>query len=139
MTNHLIINKSSVSDPKLWNYLKSISVKSGFMTKDLVEKVCCYKDLEITKLLQGSRVRIYTEARYWISFLGYEVLKTGSLETIGMELNRDHASIIHGLKTFRRDYAHNKRMRMDFDIFVKSNYPQFYELTQDILKEVDNG
>jgi chromosomal replication initiation ATPase DnaA len=53
------------------------------------------------KLRSPSRKREYVEMRMIIFYFSYLYLKRYSLGSIGLKYNRDHATIIHALKTIK--------------------------------------
>lgn len=63
----------------------------------------CKEIKEIVELFSEQKIDIKTHKRHivylrWIYFKSCKVVTNNSLDLIGQEVNRDHASVIHGLK-----------------------------------------
>jgi len=81
------------------------------MDKDTIkELVTNYFNLDITR---KTRKRPYVEARAYYYRLMREYTPL-SLEQIGKEVHRDHASVLHGMKSLYNWMQHDRRIRNNY-------------------------
>ena len=64
----------------------------------------------IVKELQSHYAKETPDSEY------YYVLNSISLSDIGNMINRDHASVLHGIKAVKADCAYNKSYKMNYEI-----------------------
>lgn len=83
------------------------------MDKETIkELVCNYFNLDITR---KTRKRPYVEARAYY----YRLMRQNtplSLEQIGQEVNRDHASVLHGMRSLYNWMQTDRRIRNNYDV-----------------------
>jgi len=75
-------------------------------TKNNIEKlkqiVCYNKEVDPDMLLLKTRKREIVESRQLVAYFLYKKFEKRSLHKIGLELGKDHATIIHSIKTVER-------------------------------------
>lgn len=72
-------------------------------------------------LISRSRVRAHVETRYIVMAL-IRTYTNDSLECIGVLLNRDHTSVIHGIKCFDKDVLPKYKKRIGK---IESKIPEY--------------
>ncbi len=81
--------------------------------KIIVESVCDIKDLSTR-----SRKRFIVDCRYVYYYLCQKYVKKFILANCGSEIDRDHASVMHGLKEF--DAVFRQSTFTAYDVYLKS-------------------
>lgn len=92
------------------------------LVKQILHFVSAYYQVDPSEVLGKSRKREITTVRHMICYLTKRVAKSHiSVSTIGRELNRQHASVIHGIAAIENDSMYNKQLKTDIEIM----YEQF--------------
>tara|TARA_B100001287_G_scaffold276169_1_gene286064 strand:- start:4551 stop:4958 length:408 start_codon:yes stop_codon:yes gene_type:complete len=73
-------------------------------------------ELNIDNLASKTRTREFTQARFIYFVLARKFCRYASLTAIGREVNRDHATVINGLKKFNTEAKYDPYM---YDIYDK--------------------
>lgn len=138
MREHVTISRKSVKDDHLWNYLNEIAIHTGNPIKDCIKNVCEFLEIEPILLMSNSRQRRLVEGRQFLSWTCINILNACGKSELGNQINRDHASIIHNIGTFKRDYKQNARFAYEYNSFLEEYYPERLMKHQKLM-EVYNG
>tara|TARA_B100001057_G_scaffold20991_2_gene19431 strand:- start:1171 stop:1569 length:399 start_codon:yes stop_codon:yes gene_type:complete len=72
--------------------------------------------LDITK---KTRIKNYVEARYIYFKLCQDFGETRTLSSIGQSINKDHATVLHGLKTISDWMLYDQKLLNDYETLYK--------------------
>ena len=85
------------------------SRRHNLSAKQLIDKVAKYYDLNSKDLLGSSRIKNIKSARQVAMFLMSEELDYSTVK-IGTEFNKDHTTVMHGIKKIKQD------LKVDFSL-----------------------
>ena len=70
--------------------------------ENLKQIVCCQKGVNKNDVLSNTRLREIVESRQLIAYFLYMKFEKKSLQKIGYEIGKDHATVLHCIKTVKR-------------------------------------
>lgn len=123
-----VINKSARQSYMKWKgRSKLVKILDYSICEEItpyIDFICTQKKISILDLLSKSRKRELVEYRYWVFYFYTKTCQDNkieplTLETIGNSLKRDHATVLHGIKTM------DNILTWDFKKGVE--YQQLYE------------
>jgi len=85
--------------------------------KSIVDFVATELDINPQKLKRPDRNRIYVQARNMCYFILLHQVGMTSV-AIGHYFNRDHSTVLHGLRMHKNDYEQNETYKEKFDEIV---------------------
>jgi len=74
----------------------------------------------------GTRTGIEVYARSIYYKLYRTIDPAITLEKIGKTVNKDHSTVVYGLKRFEQDYLYDKKFKFLYDSFIL-NYPEYLQ------------
>lgn len=79
---------------------REISLGKRDLIMDVVKAVCEASDIPVNAMLGGRRTRAYSQARWLICYIAH-VERGHGVEAIARVLNKDHSSVVYGVKQER--------------------------------------
>ena len=90
--------------------------------REIKKRVSDYYGIEISLLDSKDRTKFISKARHVAMYLACEYSKK-SVTEIGLDFNRDHASVIHGRDKIREELKSNSHLSLEIDQILSSfNY-----------------
>ena len=87
--------------------------------KEIKKRVSDYYGIEISMLDSKDRTKFVSKARHVAMYLACEYSKK-SVTEIGLDFNRDHASVIHGRDKIREELKSNSHLSLEIDQIISS-------------------
>ena len=87
--------------------------------REIKKRVSDYYGIEISLLDSKDRTKFISKARHVAMYLACEYSKK-SVTEIGLDFNRDHASVIHGRDKIREELKSNSHLSLEIDQILSS-------------------
>ena len=87
--------------------------------REIKKRVSDYYGIEISMLDSKDRTKFVSKARHAAMYLACEYSKK-SVTEIGLDFNRDHASVIHGRDKIREELKSNSHLSLEIDQIISS-------------------
>ena len=87
--------------------------------REIKKRVSDYYGIEISMLDSKDRTKFVSKARHVAIYLACEYSKK-SVTEIGLDFNRDHASVIHGRDKIREELKSNSHLSLEIDQIISS-------------------
>ena len=87
--------------------------------REIKKRVSDYYGIEISMLDSKDRTKFISKARHVAMYLACEYSKK-SVTEIGLDFNRDHASVIHGRDKIREELKSNSHLSLELDNIISS-------------------
>ena len=87
--------------------------------REIKKRVSDYYGIEISILDSKDRTKFVSKARHVAMYLACEYSKK-SVTEIGLDFNRDHASVIHGRDKIREELKSNSHLSLEIDQIISS-------------------
>ena len=87
--------------------------------REIKKRVSDYYGMEISLLDSKDRTKFISKARHIAMYLACEYSKK-SVTEIGLDFNRDHASVIHGRDKIREELKSNSHLSLEIDQIISS-------------------
>lgn len=87
--------------------------------REIKKRVSDYYGIEISMLDSKDRTKFVSKARHVAMYLACEYSKK-SVTEIGLDFNRDHASVIHGRDKIREELKSNSHLSLEIDQIISS-------------------
>ena len=87
--------------------------------REIKKRVSDYYGIEISLLDSKDRTKFISKARHVAMYLACEYSKK-SVTEIGLDFNRDHASVIHGRDKIREELKSNSHLSLEIDQIISS-------------------
>lgn len=87
--------------------------------REIKKRVSDYYGIEISLLDSKDRTKFISKARHVAMYLACEYSKK-SVTEIGLDFNRDHASVIHGRDKIREELKSNSHLSLELDNIISS-------------------
>ena len=87
--------------------------------REIKKRVSDYYGIEISLLDSKDRTKFISKARHIAMYLACEYSKK-SVTEIGLDFNRDHASVIHGRDKIREELKSNSHLSLEIDQIISS-------------------
>ena len=87
--------------------------------REIKKRVSDYYGIEISMLDSKDRTKFISKARHIAMYLACEYSKK-SVTEIGLDFNRDHASVIHGRDKIREELKSNSHLSLEIDQIISS-------------------
>ncbi|WP_432632966.1 chromosomal replication initiator protein DnaA [Brachyspira sp.] len=87
--------------------------------KEIKKRVSDYYGMEISLLDSKDRTKFISKARHVAMYLACEYSKK-SVTEIGLDFNRDHASVIHGRDKIREELKSNSHLSLELNNIISS-------------------
>jgi len=81
-----------------------LNVVKGVGLNRILETTCNTLNVNINDVRSKTREQETTYARHIFCYVAYNLINNHSLKSIGREVNRDHASVIHGKNRISNQY-----------------------------------
>ena len=131
-----VINKAARINYMKWRgRSKLVKISDYSICEEItpyIDFICTEKNISILDLLSKSRKRELVECRYWVFYFYTKTCRDNNiepltLEMIGSSIKRDHATVLHGIRTMEN--------LLTWDLKKGIELKQLYE---DFLKQYGN-
>lgn len=85
---------------------------------DLINYISTQYKVSIHNLRSDGRTRELVVPRQMYCYIAKKLYPTKILNTIGKEINRDHSSVLHSVKTIKQDMKTDPSLRNDLSRFL---------------------
>ena len=106
MTIPILIKTSEINE--------MLCINTGVSMKTIVDYVCFEYGITLADLIKRDKARPLPDARHLIFYIAYKK-DLGTAEAIGHYLQRDHATVLHGMKKIRNLYEVDSEIRNRVD------------------------
>ncbi|TKZ33916.1 chromosomal replication initiator protein DnaA [Brachyspira catarrhinii] len=101
------------------DYFTSKPKLQNATVREIKKRVSDYYGIEISLLDSKDRTKFISKARHVAMYLACEYSKK-SVTEIGLDFNRDHASVIHGRDKIREELKSNSHLSLEIDQIISS-------------------
>ena len=111
----LYIECNEIADKEAQEYLKDIMKSSMYMTNSIAKiqkAVAEYYDVTVESLKSKKRTANINNARQIAMYI-CKMNTEETIEKIGLEFNRDHATVIHACDKIDEEYKNNEELRKE--------------------------